>query len=392
MSMMKALTAHTNEIDDVEAAVSEILEQLNRELLLANSVGLLTCYEDFAASGVVKALCDALPFEVVGSTTLGNAVPGSAGMMSLTLMVLTSDVVSFSVGLSGPIAAEDEGPLRAAYQAALAKLGRGPSLILSFAPLLMNVGGDFYVRTFFEISGGVPNFGMISVDHNSDYHESKVICNGGTYYDRYALVLLAGEIKPEFFMGSISTEKLLREKNLVTASAGNQLQTVNGKPVADFLTELGFAKDDEGMIIGINTFPFILDYNDGTTPVVRAVFAQTPDGSAVCGGDIPVGASLSIGRMDADEMIETTSGALASALALRDISCVLMFSCIGRYFALGYDPTREIEKVREMMEGTGIPYHFAYSGGEMCPVYGKERHGDAHTNRYHNITFIVCVL
>jgi hypothetical protein len=394
--MLKMLTACTNEIDDVETAVSEIQEQLDKDGLLPNSVGLLTCYADFIESGTVKALCDALPFEVAGTTTIGNAVPGRSGTMLLTLMVLTSDDVSFAVGLSDPFSSEDEEALRKGYRSALAKIGGEPSLkpslMLSFAPLLLNVGGDFYVRTFSEVSGGVPNFGMLSVDHNNDYHDAQVICNGAAYRDRYALVLLAGNVHPKFFTSSISAEKISQEKGLVTASIGSQLQTVNGKPVADYLCDIGYTRDDKGMIIGINTFPLIVDYNDGTTPVVRAVFAQTPEGYAVCGGDIPVGSTLSIGSIDAEEVVLTTAETLFSSLTAPDIHGILMCSCVGRYFTLGYEPAVEMDKVQEIMQGTEIPYQFAYSGGELCPVHEKGRRGGATTNRNHSNTFIVCVL
>jgi hypothetical protein len=392
MVMLKALTAYTDEIDDVETAVAEILRQLPKENLLANSLGLLSCYCDFIKSGVVKALCDALPFEVVGSTTLGNSVPGSNGTMLLTLMVLTSDEVSFAVGLTEPLLSEDEAPLRAEYQAALAKIGRRPSLMISFAPLLVNIGGDFFVNTFSAISGGIPNFGMLSVDHNIDYHDSQVIYNGEAYLDRYAFALLAGDLNPRFFIGSISPEKIFREKGVVTAANGNQLQTINGRPVVDYLKNIGLTSDEKGTIIGINTFPFIVDYNDGTMPVVRAIFAQTPEGYAVCGGDIPVGATLGVGSMDDQEVIDTTQKALSSTLALENINCILMFSCIGRYFALGYNPMREINEVCKLMDGTRIPYQFTYSGSELCPVYEKERHDDFAVNRNHNDTIVICVL
>jgi hypothetical protein len=51
-----------------------------------------------------------------------------------------------------------------------------------------------------------------------------------------------------------------------------------------------------------------------------------------------------------------------------------------------------MEKVQEIMNGTGIPFQFTYSGGEICPVYEKEKHDGATTNRCHNDTFTVCVL
>ncbi|MDR2179260.1 MAG: FIST C-terminal domain-containing protein [Synergistaceae bacterium] len=415
--MLKAFTAYTEEIDDVEAAVSEILRQLPKESLTTNSVGLLTCYADFVESGVVKALCDALPFHVVGSTTLGNSVPGATGTMLLTLMVLTGDGVYFAAGLTEPFflagktqddlkesfgnrnfgdtlgdEVQDNTPLGAEYRRVLAELGCRPSLMVSFAPLLVDVSGDFFVETFSAVSGGVPNFGMLSVDHNIDYHDSQIIFDGESYRDRYAFVLLAGEVHPRFFMGSISSEKIFREKGVVTASSGNQLQTINGKPVTEYLKEIGLTSDEEGTIIGINTFPFIVDYNDGTMPIVRAIFAQTPEGYAVCGGDIPVGAVLSVGSMNADEVVATTMESLSDALASQNIHCILIFSCVGRYFSLGYNPMREIDKTRDLLKGTGIPYQFTYSGGELCPVYERERHDDSVVNRNHNNTIVICVL
>jgi hypothetical protein len=306
-------------------------------------------------------------------------------------MVLSSDDVSFSVGLTDPIRSEDDSPLRRAYETAAAKLTEKPALMLSYAPLLMNVGGDFFVDSFTEISGGVPNFGMISVDDNNDYHESQIICNGEAYLDRYAFILVQGNIQPRFITASISPEKIFRESGLVTASQGNQLQTINDKPVVEFLQSIGITRNEDGTIIGINSFPLIVDYNDGTTPIVLAVFAHTPEGFAVCGGNIPVGATLSVGSINEEEVLATTEKTLTSALNAGKAQCILMFSCVGRYFSLGYRPMAEIEKVRELLKGTGIPYQFTYSGGELCPVYAKDKGASAMANRNHNDTFVGCI-
>jgi hypothetical protein len=387
------MAVHTGEIDDIDAAVSEIMEQLKlKGDLLEKSLGIVTCYSDFIESGVVGALCEALPFEVVGCTTLSNAVPGSSGNMLLTLIVLTGDDVSFETGLTEPISSENEDSLCEAYKAAEAKLGCQPSLMLSFVPLLMNVSSDFYVDTFTRISGGVPNFGMLAVDHNSDYHESQVICNGMAYADRYAFVLVSGSITPRFFKSSVFPGKVYIEKGTVTASKGNHLQTVNGKPVTDFLQSLGLRKDTDGTIIGINSFPLIVDYNDGTVPVLRAVYAQTPEGYAVCGGDVPVGATLSVGFLDEKEVIATAVATLESVIASGEFNCAIICSCIGRYFYLGYNPAKELDEVRRFLDGTGVPYLFSYSGGELCPVYSKEGSAKSMTNRNHNDTLVVCTL
>jgi hypothetical protein len=391
-SVIKALTAYTSEVDDVETALSEILEQLDIEKnLLENSVGILTCYAEFIGSEAVREICSAMPFEVVGSTTLGNAVRGSSDRIILTLMVLTSDDISFSVGLTAPLSSEDEGMLRLGYEEARAKTQSRPSMMLCFAPLLVNVGGDFFVDSLSKISDGVPVFGMLAVDHNSDYHESQVIHNGEAYTDRCALILVNGDIEPRFFIGSISSESVFRQKGIVTASRGNQLQTVNNMPAIDYLQTLGLTKNEDGTISGINAFPFIVDYNDGSVPVVRAMFATTPEGYVVCGGDIPVGATLTVGSIDADEIITTSAEAISSAVSSGNPTCMIVFSCVGRYFTLGYNPLIEIEKIQSILGDTGIVYHITYSGGELCPVHASS--GNSNTiNRNHNDTLVICVL
>jgi hypothetical protein len=256
----------------------------------------------------------------------------------------------------------------------------------------MNVGGDFFVDALTKISDGVPNFGMISVDHNSDYHEACVIHNGKTYFDRYAFVLLAGNVHPRFAMAGVSSPQISQVKGVVTASRGNQLQTINNKPVLEYMQSLGIAKNADGTLVGINSFPFVVDYNDGATPVVRAMFATTPEGYAVCGGDIPVGATLSVGFIDADAIIATTREALLSVLASDEKpDCILMYSCVGRYFTLGYNPMAEIAEVQKLMETAAIPYQFTYSGGEFCPVYAQNKE-DFVANRNHNDTFVICCL
>ena len=61
----------------METAVSEILEQLDVEhTLLAHSLGILHCYSEFCENGIVKAICEKLPFDVVGNTTSSLSASG----------------------------------------------------------------------------------------------------------------------------------------------------------------------------------------------------------------------------------------------------------------------------------------------------------------------------
>lgn len=393
--MFKIITAFTSEIDDPTQAVADILAQIPPESdFLENTVGMLTCYAEFVESGAVAQLCDALPFDVVGSTTLGSAMPGSDEMELLTLTVLTGDDVHFATGLSAPITANDDATplLREAYEAAAAKLGEKPALMISNAPLHMSPGGDFFVHAFDEITGGVPNFGAICVDHNENYSDACVIYNGVAYPDRYAFVLVGGNVEVRFSVASLASKQIFPVKGVVTASSGNQLQTVDNVPVGQYLVSLGLPQDEDGNIQGVNSFPFIVDYNDGTTPVLRAIFALTPEGYAVCGGDIPVGATLSVGSIDSEAILTTTRQTLSDIVAQDAPDFLLAASCVGRYFSLGYSPTDEIEAVRKALDGTGIPYQFSYAGGELCPVYEQSGSTGDTANRCHNDSCIFCAL
>ncbi|AEF83236.1 FIST C-terminal domain-containing protein [Leadbettera azotonutricia] len=385
--MIKTIILQTAEADDPETAVSGILAQLQKSELKRNSVGLISCFADFITSGVVAALAEKLPFPIAGTTTLAAAATGIQGEVLLIITVLTSDDVEFDVGITDPISAEDDKPLKAAWDRIAGKRADKPSLMLSFAPLLMNVSADFFVEAWTAITGNVPNFGTLAVDHNPDYHESQTILNKEASKDRYVFVLCYGKVDPLFFIAGIAEEEAFREKGIVTASQGNQLKGVNGVSVAQYLTSLGLEKDENGAIKGVNAYPFIQDYKDGTQPVIRVMFAITPDGSAVCGGKIPVGAELTVGFINAEGVLAFSEEALKKVVSKAADRSVLIFSCIGRYFSLGYEKNAEIDKTVQIMGDRH--FHLSYSGTELCPVYGKD---GKLTNRSHNDTMVICVL
>jgi hypothetical protein len=390
--MVNMITAHTEEIDDIDAATAELLSQIEAKgPLKKHSMGLVSCFTDFISSGLIKELAEKLPFEMAGVTTLASADRDTMGEALLILTVLTSDELEFVAGLTGVITGEDPELLRPAYEKAAGNRQKKPAFMIGFAPLLMNVSGDFFAEAWGDITGNVPVFGTLAVDHNTDYHEAQTILNGETFRDRFVFVLVYGAIKPSFIIGGISENKVFREKGVVTASQGNQLREVNGVSVADYLTSLGLSKDENGLIVGINSFPFILDYNDGAQPVIRVMFAITPEGHAVCGGKMPVGASLTVGSINAEEVVKTTGETLKIALAIGENNGnkngVLIFSCVGRFFAQGFNPAAEMKKARDVL-GDKLPFHFAYSGTELCPVYGNN---GAIFNRSHNDTIVICI-
>ena len=166
-----------------------MLDLNGKNTLLKNTVVIVSCFSEYTDSGVWRAFCEKLPFDVIGLTTIENIVGGEVGETMLTVMVLTSDDIAFSVTVSDAVTVEDAAPFEALYAAATADHADIPALMMSFAPLLTGVGSDFYVDTMTKISGNVPNFGSLAVDRNSDYHDSKVMLNGDSWIDRFAILL-----------------------------------------------------------------------------------------------------------------------------------------------------------------------------------------------------------
>ncbi len=380
---MKTIMAYTYEIDDAEVAVDEILSQLNNlKDLQKNTIGILTCYSEFVESGVVELLFNSVTFPIVGTTTYGMAINGQVGQLMLGLMVLTGDDIEFETIVTDSLKDDVKGPITKAYK----KPDIKPKLLFTFAPLLFNCAGDDYVEAINEVSGGVPNFGTITVDNTADYSKCGIIYNNEFYRDRLVMVRLTGNINPKFFVTSISEKNIMKQTAIISKANGNVLQEVNGLPLAAYLETLGLASNGK-IAEGVNSIPFIIDYRDGTQPIARALFAITPDGYGVCGGIMPVGSTLSIGALDKEEVLNTTSKTLKDIKNNFKKETWFMFSCIGRNLALGVDILAELECATKELQGHGN-YFLSYSGGEIGPVYNQN---EGIKNSFHNNTFIVCI-
>ncbi|MDR1184930.1 MAG: FIST C-terminal domain-containing protein [Coriobacteriales bacterium] len=389
--MIRTFSAFTTEIDAVEKAVTQICSQLPpADQLLPHTIGLVSCVPEFVETGVVKALQETLPFALIGQTTIAAASPGSSSLEILNVLVITSDELEFVLGQTKPITEENAELISESYRAAIGDRAEKPAFVLVYAPLLHTVGGDFFVDVFDELTDHTPVFGSLAVDNTIDYRKSRVIYQGEATPDRIAFLAVYGDVRPRFYQATISGDSIFEEKGVVTSSDGNQLKTVDGKPAVEFLKSKGLVTDANGVIEGVNSFPYIVDFNDGTPPVIRVIFATTPEGYAVCLGDIPEGSTLSVGFFNEDEILATTRARLASFSTNEDQHAGIIFSCVGRYFTMVLDPAGEVDAVHEFVDPFGKPYLFAYSGGEICPVTNIVD-GASLTNRFHNATFVALV-
>jgi hypothetical protein len=358
--------------------------------LLSQTVGLVSCTPDFIETGVVKALQKALPFNLIGQTTIAAASSGSDVLEILSILVITSDELEFACGLTAPILDSNTAPISDTWHTMADGYTERPALILMYVPLLLNVGGDFFVNTLDKLSGHAPLFGSLVVDNTIDYRKSSVIYKGEASPDRLALIAIYGNITPRFSLATISHNSIFEEKGVVTSSDGNHLKEVDNMTAVEFLKSKGLVAVANGIVEGVNSFPYIIDYNDGTPLVIRVIFATTPEGHAVCLGDIPEGSTISVGHFDEDEILSTTRAQFASFAADKDQHAAIVFSCVGRYFTMMLDPAGEANAMHEFIDPLGIPYTLAYSSGEICPMTNIAG-GATFKNRFHNSALVAVV-
>ena len=381
--MIVMLTATTRELDDEQAAVAEVLAALDLEKnLRKNSLGIVSCYSEFGETGVLKAICDALPFDCIGTTTCLCSVGQETDQMIFAITVITSDDCEFRTTII-PIDDGYEASITNSVSELIERDGLKPAVLLGYFPLLNTKGGDLMLMAIDRTTGGIPIFGTVTVDHSIDYSTAQTVYNGEMYRESMVLGAVCGDVNVTFEIAALNEDKIRKQKAIITESDGNLLLGVNGKSVQKYLEEIGLMQAELGMGI----VPFVIGHQDGTKPIARAVYTFTPEGHAVCGGMMPEGASLSIGRVDADDVLQTSDKAIRK-LVDGDSGCVILcYSCLARYLALGLNVTTEAEKIKAAMDGAD--YHFAYSGGEICPLFDSE---GKLRNYFHNYSIVFCKL
>ena len=156
--MITMYTARTSEIDEIDEALNEIKSQIDFGALKKNSGGLIFCHIDFVESGVVAALCEALPFNVIGMTSMANADEHGYSLFDLSLTVLTSDEVTFEAGMTDSISPDNyEAEIARLYADTRARTSSDPAMIFTFMPYLRDVAGYEVVAAMDAACRGVPS-------------------------------------------------------------------------------------------------------------------------------------------------------------------------------------------------------------------------------------------
>jgi len=408
--MLKILNACTQEVDDPEKAVREILESLDiKNSLLKNSVALLFCHVQFIETGVAEAVYKSLPFDVLGCTSQYFGLPATAGTLAtadkpaveggtmLTVTILTSDDIDFAAGVSGPLNEKNvEECVHDLFRRTASSPGESPAgsptLAFAFPPTMTSVPADVIAAVLDRACGGIPIFGSVALDVHNYARQPKTIFKAagqasgesGVFGDRIPLLLFRGRVKPRFFHSFFPEKSMLPWDAVITEAEGNRIISINNRPALSFIKDLGFFSD--GIHDSVLVYPLVIEYPNHDTHVV-VLQAIGPEGQLICGRNVQAGGILNIGAIAADSVFESARS-MAQDLKKDDNGTgFIMFSCLLRNVVLGGNAQAEFELVCKELDGYTGSWLFLNSGGELCPGYAED--GEL-VNRFHQCALIAC--
>ncbi|MDR3135989.1 MAG: FIST C-terminal domain-containing protein [Coriobacteriales bacterium] len=385
--MIEVRTARTNEIDETGAAVDQIIQTIDPTTLRAHSAGILFCHFDYVESGVIEALHKALGFDIIGMTSTSNATQSGFDMYGLSLAVLTSDDVHFEAAMTTALTRDTfAAEIESTYQTTQKALGAAPALSFTLIPYMEAISAAEMVRVYNDSCGGKPFWGSVTTSVELFFDQCFTVFNERIIEDGFAMLLLAGDVQPEFICNSIPNQLISGRRALVTKSRDYRIYEIDDKPAVDFLNS--FDLNVSPTSLPVNN-PMLVYYKNSPNPVALGIYTIFEDGSLLLGGPISDGDTVTVGNMTREGIFQTTEECLERIQSMQEPRGVLILPCVTRFYFLSPTMNDELELVRERLGVGEVPYLMGYSGGEICPV--KDESGQL-VNRLHNYTIAACVL
>lgn len=379
--MIRMLTAYTYEADSVEYALEEILSMLKLdENLLKNAAGILFCHTDFVETGVAQEVSRKLPFDVIGCVTLSSAVQEDCGLTFLSVAVITSDeaqIEAFELDINSP-------ELFNGYKISDKHRDERPKMVLPLIPTNTSAKSQLWLSSLSEAVQGAPIFGGLSFDYSDEFESCYTIINGEISRNKIVSLAFFGDFRPKFRVVNILESSKSSFNCTITKSQDSVVNEVDGKNLRQYLLDIGLI--DLSASMNTISVPFIVDYNDGTKPVARALYGITEEGYGNFSADMPEGSSVYISTMSVSDVSDITNIAIETINGLEDVNGILMLPCATHYMFMGADVERHVGVIKKKLN-QHTPYLMAYVGGEFCPMYDEE--GEIH-NKYHAFSFITC--
>jgi hypothetical protein len=394
--MVKSYSIVVDEVDDAELALEQLNAQMPEIKLLKNSVGIASVHPEYIRSDVYSAIAKAVPFPLVGMTTILQTASGKTGAFFFSILVLTSDTCQFAHGESDKIPLKGGDTIditQKCYKDIRSRLEGDVKLAFLFAPFMEYQSVHKYIEAISIADKRVPVFGSVAnADMESLLADQKTVCGKQIFSDRLAMLLISGDVSPEFYIGSVTKESVMMPNiGEVTAAKYNFVTEINNMNVGSFLEKVGFSAGDVRNQ-GVLTSVFIIDEKDKNGNVVSSTsrsLIMLDKEVAAFGGNIAVGSTLSLATVTKDVVMATAKDVVAQIKRKYKNRTILMFSCVGRRYSLLDEPKKEYELLEKEFSNSDFHYLASCSCGEICPTSVTEA---GVYNSEHNQSLVACII
>ena len=398
---MKSITLYTEEIDDLNEAMDDLVSQAEGFELEKNTLGIFFAEEELDYSELYNLLSMKWGFPIIGSTVMAMLTTDrgycSTGM---SLMILTGDDVEFSAGITEEMDIHNyKQEMEKTYKELKSKLSSPEKLVLSYGgPVYTeeDVAGDLRVDELSRLSNGAYVYGASSSD-GFTFGGSRVFYNEKIVKQGQAIALISGNIDPHFIrINSVGDKAPFQYE--ITKSEGNRIYKVGDISFVEALEKEGMKTGKHDVLGDYILSPFAVtikkENGDGVevTRNLSVLNAETGAGSFM--GNMPEGSMINIGLINRGELKSTLAQAFTDLFEKREkgelsYNTLICSSCVARFMGLASNTLAEGETfLGRLPQGVSLIGMYAY--GEYCPSEGSKT-GKLY-NTFHNYTFSILAL
>ena len=392
---MKSIQAFTREVDEIGIAIQELSAGIDKTQLMKNSCGIVFCGFEPDMDALISGLSETFDFPFFGCTGIGVLSTAGYSQSSISLLVLTADDVEFAVGMTEDIDSMDDIHYFAkTYRSCKAELTQDDKLIFTYVPWLNNIMFDEIVSTLDNESGHVPVYGGVASD-GWTFDHTYVFTDKGASMSRGVMMVMAGNIDPIFTIEH-STTLTTNLHKIVTKAEGTVVYELDGKPVTDFIREMGLITDKTSVILDYLGTPFLATQKtaDGDEIDTLRCLGVIDHENHSCGyiGKIEEGSELNMVLISKEDIERSVKAAFDKILEQIQTSSgykystIICSSCAARYCLMVADKNAE-GRAYEGRLPENVNVQGVYIYGEFCPAHGKH-HGKLY-NVLSNETFTI---
>ena len=384
---MRSYQLFTDEIDDLDLAVSELRKQYDLCDFSPNTGGILYCGSEVDTHALCKKLWNEFHLPFIGTTCIGQFTGNGYAEASICLNLFTGEDISFSGGLSGDLTSENMAEeIKEAYRSLKESMNRPESTIVLYIPWVEGVVYDDILDALSEVSGDIPIFGGICSDE-WEFGNTHAMCSMGSFTNRAAMLLVGGNFKPKFAT-SHATITSADSTVTVTKASGATVYELDGEPAIDYLKSIGLEFKQKNIFSDCLASPMIFSYTTESgdhLKILRNLFlADFESGAVTFAGRVPEGSKMTLALTSLrtiQNSIHDASVKLFSEISKDtdyNYTGILVASCTGRYCLSVANKNTECSALMTGVDN-GLILSGGYMNGEFCPIKGEE------TGKYYNL-------